>query len=66
MMKSNNKLLRRNEVEKVTGLKRSSIYSKIKEGDFPKPIKLGMRAVAWLEADVMQWIESKVTESRGV
>jgi prophage regulatory protein len=60
------KLLRRNEVEKVTGLKRSSIYSKIKEGDFPKPIKLGMRAVAWLEADVMQWIESKVTESRGV
>lgn len=60
------KLLRRNEVEKVTGLKRSSIYSKIKEGDFPKPIKLGMRAVAWLEADVMQWIESKVTESRGI
>ncbi|MGE4497633.1 MAG: helix-turn-helix transcriptional regulator [Deferribacterales bacterium] len=60
------KLLRRNEVEKVTGLKRSSIYSKIKEGDFPKPIKLGMRAVAWLEADVMQWIESKVTESRGL
>lgn len=60
------KLIRRNEVERVTGLKRSSIYLKIKEGDFPKPIKLGMRAVAWLEADVMQWIESKVTESRGV
>ncbi len=59
------KLIRRNEVERVTGLKRSSIYLKIKEGDFPKPIKLGMRAVAWLEADVMQWIESKVTESRG-
>ncbi len=61
-----NKFLRRNEVEKVTGLKRSSIYSKIKEGDFPKPIKLGMRAVAWLEADVMQWIESKVTDSRRI
>jgi len=60
-----NKLIRRNEVERITGLKRSSIYLKIKEGDFPKPIKLGMRAVAWLEADVMQWIESKVTESRG-
>jgi prophage regulatory protein len=59
------KLLRRSEVERITGLKRSSIYLKIKEGDFPKPIKLGMRAVAWLEADVMQWIESKVTESRG-
>ena len=60
-----NRLIRRKEVEKMTGLKRSSIYLKIKEGDFPKPIKLGMRAVAWLEADVMQWIESKVTESRG-
>ena len=59
-----NRLIRRNEVERITGLKRSSIYLKIKEGDFPKPIKLGMRAVAWLEADVMQWIESKVEKAK--
>ena len=59
-----NRLIRRNEVEKMTGLKRSSIYLKIKEGDFPKPIKLGMRAVAWLEADIAGWIAAKVEKSK--
>ena len=59
-----NRLIRRKEVEKMTGLKRSSIYLKIKEGDFPKPIKLGMRAVAWLEADIAGWIAAKVEKAK--
>lgn len=59
-----NKLIRRNEVERITGLKRSSIYLKIKEGDFPKPIKIGLRAVAWLEADIAGWIAAKVEKAK--
>jgi prophage regulatory protein len=38
--------------------------NKIKEGDFPKPIKLGMRAVAWLEADIAGWIAAKVEKAK--
>ncbi|WP_303850295.1 AlpA family transcriptional regulator [Seleniivibrio woodruffii] len=58
-------LLRRNDVEELTGLSRSAIYQKMQQGDFPKQIKLGERTVAWLETDVTQWIESKITASRG-
>lgn len=57
------KLLRRHDVEALTGLKRSSLYAKISEGDFPKPIKIGSRAVAWVESDVDSWIENKIKAS---
>ena len=42
-----------------TGLSRSSIYSFIKKGTFPKPIKLGERAVDWKSDDILQWIENR-------
>lgn len=54
------RLLRRPQVEKMTGYSRSSIYLKIQDGTFPKPVKLGPRAVAWIEAEVMQWIDGKI------
>ena len=59
-----NRLIRRKEVEKMTGLVKGSLYAKIKDGDFPKPIKLGMRAVAWLEADIAGWIAAKVEKAK--
>lgn len=30
------------------------------EGNFPRPLKLGIRTSAWLEADIDSWIESKI------
>ncbi|MDP4984430.1 helix-turn-helix transcriptional regulator, partial [Pseudoalteromonas tunicata] len=51
-------------VKTLTTLSRSSIYKKIAEGSFPKPIKLGDRAVAWLEHDVLQWIENRINSHR--
>ena len=57
--------LKRPEIEKRTGLKRSTIYDKIKAGTFPKPVKLGARAVAWPEAEVQAWMEERIT-NRGV
>ena len=44
--------LKRPEIEHRTGLKRSTIYDKMKAGTFPKPVKLGARAVAWLEPEI--------------
>lgn len=56
-------LLRRPDVEKKTGLSRSTIYKRIDEGTFPKPIPLGGRLVAWLEADIQDWIQLRIKEA---
>lgn len=54
-----NTLLRRPEVEARTGLARSTIYKWIQEGNFPQPVKLGSRIVAWRESDVNAWMEDR-------
>jgi prophage regulatory protein len=46
------KVLRRQQVESVTGLSRSSIYSMMQNGIFPQPIKLTQRSVGWLTSEV--------------
>jgi len=53
------RLLRRFDVENLTGLARSTIYAAIAEGKFPAPVKIGPRAVAWRESDVRKWIEER-------
>ncbi|MBW4026333.1 MAG: AlpA family phage regulatory protein [Acidobacteria bacterium] len=50
------KLLRISEVQNRVPLSRSAIYLKISRGEFPTPIPLGARAVAWREADIDGWI----------
>ncbi len=61
---TNNTLLRIDEVKRRTGRSRSSIYADAQKGDFPKPIKIGNRATAWLEAEVNDWISRRVAISR--
>ena len=53
------RLLRRDEVERWTGLSTSSIYRKISEGTFPQPIKVGDRAVRWYESEIRQWLSER-------
>ena len=57
-------ILRRKQVEARTGLRRSTIYAKIADGDFPAPVRLGARAVGWIESEVSAWLRSRVEESR--
>lgn len=52
-------LLRRREVEKITGLSRSTIYRLMQESDFPRPVKVGPSAVRWKLSHIMAWIESR-------
>ncbi len=54
------KILRRTEVEAITGLSRSSIYAQMANGNFPKPINIGERAVGWIAEEITAWIESKL------
>ncbi|MCB1358265.1 MAG: AlpA family transcriptional regulator [Maritimibacter sp.] len=53
------RILRRPEIETLTGLSRSTIYAMMSEGTFPKPIRLGRRAVGWTESCIQEWIESR-------
>jgi prophage regulatory protein len=57
-------LLRRKQVEAQTGLARSTLYSLIQKGDFPSPIRLTAKAVAWTSEDVQQWIASRIAASK--
>ncbi len=58
-------ILRRKQVESRTGLSRSTIYARIAAGEFPSPINLGSdRAVGWLEAEIDQWVQSRIDASR--
>jgi prophage regulatory protein len=58
-------LLRMRQVRLRTGLSRSTIYLKIKTGEFPVQVSLGPRAVGWLEAEIDRWIASRIERSRG-
>ena len=49
------KIYRLPDVMNLTGLSRSSIYLRISEQQFPKPIKLGRRAVGWTEDTIIAW-----------
>lgn len=53
------RLLRRREVEGVTGMSRASIYRLMRSGSFPLPLRVGATAVRWKESDVAEWIESR-------
>ena len=43
------------------GLKQSRLYELIQSGDFPAPVRLGVRAVAWRESEVSAWIATRPT-----
>lgn len=53
---------RQPEVSARTGLPRSQLYRLIKEGDFPRPVKLGGRAAGWLSSEIDNWIAGRVKE----
>lgn len=57
------RLLRRPEVEHLTGYSRSTIYRLMDIGQFPRPVRLSPRSVAWLESDIQAWIDSRIAES---
>lgn len=51
-------LYRRPDVETLTGLSRTSIYRMMERGEFPRPVRITAKAVAWREADLSQWLDS--------
>jgi prophage regulatory protein len=58
------KILRLPTVLDRTGLSRSSVYLRVTEGRFPRPVSLGARAVGWIETEVEEWIARQIEVSR--
>ena len=55
-------ILRIAEVLKATGLSRSSLYERMKTGDFPAPVRLGgerSRAVGWRRTEIDAWMAAR-------
>jgi prophage regulatory protein len=57
------RFIRFSELQKMVGLGRTKIYDKIKEGTFPRQIRLG-KAAAWVESEVQEWIREQIHQSR--
>ena len=57
-----NRLMKLKDVMAATGLSRSYIYALAQQNIFPKPIKLSERASAWVEVEIEEWIQSKISQ----
>ena len=55
------RLIRIKEVQYRTGLGRSTIYRWMAQGKFPKSIRLGGQAVAWVEAELESWLADRIS-----
>ncbi len=58
-------LLRLPQVKERTGLSRSAIYARVAQGDFPVPVQIGPRSVAWIDREISAWIQARIHVSRG-
>lgn len=59
------KFLRRSEVQSLTGLPTSTLYEMMDRGEFPQPIRLSPRTVAWLETEIAEWQAIRIADRDG-
>lgn len=50
---------RRKDVEVIVGLSRSTIYDMMSRGEFPRPVKITGKAVAWPESAIAVWLAAR-------
>ena len=56
------KLIRMKQVREIISLSPSTIYRKIATGDFPKQLKLTDKTCAWVEQEVLDWVDAKIAQ----
>ena len=61
-MDQTDRLLGRREVERVTSLSKAELYRRVRDGAFPRQVRLGGRRVAWVECEVLRWLAERVAE----
>ena len=55
-----NRFLRLPQVIDRVGVSRSWIYQRMAEGEFPRSVAIGERAVGWIEGEVQDWIKARI------
>lgn len=56
---TNDQILRVDAVSYLTSMSRTSIYRAMNRGDFPRPIRLGERAIGWKMREVRKWLDER-------
>jgi len=56
------RILRLDEVQTKTGFKRAHLYTLMQKGQFPRTVRLGVRAVGWNSVEVEQWVRERLAE----
>ena len=57
-------LIRLYEVLKRTGYSKAWVYALMSRGQFPQSVKIGARAIAFIESEIDDWIDQRIAESR--
>ena len=60
-MPAPDRIIRMETVRARTGLSRSTIYRKIKEGTFPPQLRISSHGAGWRESDINSWVANPVT-----
>ncbi|PKB87529.1 dipicolinate synthase [Ewingella americana] len=60
-----NNLIRLPEVQRRTGYSKAWIYRLISQSRFPASIKIGTRAIAFIESEIDEWVDKRIADSRG-
>ena len=60
MQENRIKLIKLPQVMQITTLSRATVYRLIAKGEFPKQIKLSERASAWIEHEVLEWLDNRI------
>ena len=59
------RLLRWRDVRSRVGICRSYVHALVREGKFPKPVKIiGRRACAWVESEIDAWVNEQITNRK--
>ena len=58
---ANERFLRKPEVLRISGLSKSTIYSLIECGQFPRPVKIGPNVSAWVQSEISSWVKSRIS-----
>lgn len=64
-MDSSSKLLRIDEVSKLTTLAKSTIWLKVSQQAFPPPIRLSPAICVWRASSIEGWIDSHMSKAGG-
>lgn len=57
-------LIRLSDVQRRTGYSKAWIYRLMSQGKFPASVKIGTRAIAFVESEIDDWVNQRIAESR--